>query len=33
MNLDVDRVRFPDGTSGELELIRHSGAAAVLPLA
>jgi ADP-ribose pyrophosphatase len=31
MNLDVDRVLFPDGTSGELELIRHSGAAAVVP--
>ena len=31
MNLDVDEVRFPDGTTGELELIRHSGAAAVVP--
>jgi ADP-ribose pyrophosphatase len=31
MNLDLDRVRFPDGSSGELELIRHSGAAAVVP--
>jgi ADP-ribose pyrophosphatase len=28
----VDRVRFPDGSEGELEMIRHSGAAAVLPL-
>jgi ADP-ribose pyrophosphatase len=31
MNLDVDEVRFPDGSTGELELIRHSGAAAVVP--
>jgi ADP-ribose pyrophosphatase len=32
LNLDVDVVRFPNGSSGELELIRHSGAAAVVPL-
>ena len=31
LNLDVDRVRFPDASEGTLELIRHSGAAAVLP--
>ena len=31
LNLDIDRVRFPDGSIGELELIRHSGAAAVIP--
>lgn len=31
LNLDVDRVRFPDGSEGQLELIRHSGAAAVVP--
>jgi ADP-ribose pyrophosphatase len=31
LNLDIDRVRFPDGSIGELELIRHSGAAAVVP--
>jgi len=31
LNLDVDQVRFPNGTVGELELIRHSGAAAVVP--
>ncbi len=31
LNLDLDRVRFPDGSSGELEMIRHPGAAAVLP--
>ncbi len=27
----LDRVRFPDGSVGELEIIRHPGAAAVLP--
>lgn len=32
VDLAVDTVRFPDGSEGELELIRHSGAAAVLPL-
>lgn len=32
LNLDVDQVRFPDGSQGDLELIRHSGAAAVVPL-
>jgi ADP-ribose pyrophosphatase len=31
LNLDVDRVRFPDDSEGQLELIRHSGAAAVIP--
>ena len=31
LDLDIDRVRFPDGSEGSLELIRHSGAAAVLP--
>jgi ADP-ribose pyrophosphatase len=31
INLDVDTVRFPDGSVGELELIRHPGAAAVVP--
>ena len=33
VNLDVDTVRFPDGSTGELEMIRHPGAAAVVPLA
>lgn len=33
VNLDVDTIRYPDGSTGELEMIRHSGAAAVLPLA
>lgn len=31
VSLDVDTVRFPDGTSGELEMIRHPGASAILP--
>jgi len=30
--LDVDTVTFPDGSTGELEIIRHPGAAAVVPL-
>src|SRR3954463_3841600 len=33
IDLDLDTVRFPDGSSGELEIIRHPGAAAVLPFA
>lgn len=33
INLDVDTVRFPNGSTGELEIIRHPGAAAVLPFA
>lgn len=32
VDLSVDTVRFPDGSTGELELIRHRGASAVLPL-
>lgn len=31
LSLDVDTVRFPDGTTGDLEMIRHPGASAVLP--
>ncbi len=31
INLDVDQVRYPDGTTGELEIIRHPGASAVIP--
>lgn len=31
VSLDVDQVRFPDGSTGEMEIIRHSGAAAILP--
>jgi ADP-ribose pyrophosphatase len=33
ISLDVDNVRFPDGSSGELEIVRHPGAAAVVPVA
>jgi len=32
VTLSVDTVRFPDGSTGELEMIRHPGAAAVLPV-
>ncbi len=32
LDLDIDTVRFPDGNEGPLEMIRHPGAAAVLPL-
>lgn len=31
INLDVDTVEFPNGTTGELEMIRHPGASAVVP--
>jgi ADP-ribose pyrophosphatase len=31
ISLDVDTVRFPDGTTGELEMIRHPGASAIVP--
>ena len=31
VNLDLDTVRFPDGSTGSLEMIRHPGASAVLP--
>lgn len=32
VHLSVDEVRFPDGSTGPLEMIRHTGAAAVLPV-
>lgn len=32
VKLSVDTVRFPDGSTGELEMIRHPGAAAILPV-
>lgn len=32
ISLDVDEVRFPDGSVGKLEMIRHPGASAVVPL-
>jgi len=31
ISLDVDTVRFPDGSIGELEMIRHPGASAIVP--
>jgi ADP-ribose pyrophosphatase len=31
INLDVDTVRFPNGTVGQLEMVRHPGASAVVP--
>jgi len=31
IDLDIDTVRFPDGSIGELEMIRHPGASAVVP--
>jgi ADP-ribose pyrophosphatase len=30
INLDVDTVRFPNGKTGELEMVRHPGASAVV---
>ena len=32
VDLGIDTVRYPDGSVGELEMIHHSGAAAVLPV-
>ncbi len=32
ISLDVDEVRFPDGSTGSLEMIRHPGASAVVPV-
>jgi ADP-ribose pyrophosphatase len=31
ISLDIDTVRFPNGNVGDLEMIRHPGASAVLP--
>ena len=31
VSLDVDEVRFPNGMVGSLEMLRHSGASAVVP--
>jgi ADP-ribose pyrophosphatase len=30
VSLDIDTVRFPDGSTGEFEMLRHPGAAAVV---
>ena len=32
VNLDRDTVRYPDGSTGQLEMVRHPGASAVVPL-
>jgi ADP-ribose pyrophosphatase len=32
VSLDVDNVRFPNGVVGELEMVRHPGASAVVPI-
>lgn len=32
VDLGIDTVRFPNGSTGELEMVRHSGASAVLPV-
>ena len=31
INVDIDSVRFPNGATGELEMVRHPGASAVVP--
>jgi ADP-ribose pyrophosphatase len=31
IHLDVDTVEFPDGSTGQLEMIRHPGASAIVP--
>lgn len=31
INVDIDAVRFPNGETGELEMVRHPGASAVIP--
>jgi ADP-ribose pyrophosphatase len=31
INLDIDTVRYPNGTIGEQEMIRHPGSSAVVP--
>lgn len=32
ISVDLDEVRFPDGSTGTLEMIRHPGASAVVPV-
>jgi len=32
LDLNVEQVRYPDGSEGRLEIVRHRGAAAALPL-
>lgn len=31
ISLDIDTVQFPDGSVGELEMVRHPGASAIVP--
>jgi ADP-ribose pyrophosphatase len=31
VHLDIDTVRFPDGSTGDMEIFRHPGASAVVP--
>jgi ADP-ribose pyrophosphatase len=31
VNVDIDTVTFPNGSTGELEMVRHPGASAVVP--
>ena len=31
IKLDSDHVRFPDGSTGEMDIIRHPGASAIVP--
>ncbi|MGE5926722.1 MAG: NUDIX domain-containing protein [Gemmatimonadota bacterium] len=31
VNLNVDTVAFPDGSTGQLEMLRHPGASAIVP--
>jgi ADP-ribose pyrophosphatase len=31
ISVDMDTVQFPNGNTGELEMVRHSGASAVVP--
>lgn len=32
ISVDLDKVRFPDGSTGTLEMVRHPGASAVVPV-
>ena len=32
VQLDIDTVRFPDGSTGDMEMFRHPGASAVVPV-
>ena len=31
IRLDLDRIRFPDGSEGEMAVVRHPGASAIVP--